>query len=105
MEYKIQDNILCKRQDSFGLVQGTIVKVLDDCSYYPDYHYIIQIISFSGAPVEDEYMWVNKNNIIEMHPYYTDEIVESSYSEPSPLSGYYKPRFDVDENGNVICKK
>lgn len=62
MEYKIQDSILCNRQDSFGFVQGTIVKVLDN---HPNYDYIIQITAFSGAPVEDEYMWVNKDNIIQ----------------------------------------
>ena len=63
MEYKIQDNILCNRQDSFGIVCGTIVKVLNN---NPNYDYIIQIISFSGVPVEDEYMWINKDNIIKM---------------------------------------
>lgn len=62
MKYKISDNILCNRQDSLGLVWGTVVKVLDN---HPDYDYIIQIISFSGAPVEAEYMWVSKDNIIQ----------------------------------------
>lgn len=63
MEYKIQDTILCNRQDSFGFVQGTIVKVFDD---NPNYDYIVRITAFSGSPVEDEYMWINKDNIIKM---------------------------------------
>lgn len=63
MDYKISDNILCNRQDTLGLVWGTIIKVLDN---HPDYDYIIQIISFSGEPVEDEYMWIHKGNIIKM---------------------------------------
>ena len=70
MEYKLQDDILCKRRDSFGFVWGTIVKILDD--NYPNSDYIIKIIYFSGAPVEDEYMWINKNDIIKMQQYHTD---------------------------------
>lgn len=61
MEYKLGDNIWCNRQDTFGTVFGTIVKILDT---YPNYDYIIQIISYSGSPIEDECMWVNKDNII-----------------------------------------
>lgn len=62
MEYKIGDNIMCDRQDAMGIVCGTIVRILDDS--YPNYDYIIQIISFSESPIEDEYMWINKDNII-----------------------------------------
>lgn len=64
MGYKIGENILCNRQDSLGLVWGTVVKVLDN---HPNYDYIIQIISFSGAPIEDEYMWVSKDSIVKMY--------------------------------------
>lgn len=65
MDYKVHDNILCNRQDSFGFVWGTIVKILDD--NYPNYDYIIKIISFSGKPVEDDHMWINKKDIIQMY--------------------------------------
>ena len=61
MEYKLGDNIMCHRQDAFGVVFGTIVKVLE---LHPNYDYIIQIISFSGSPIEDERMWINKDDII-----------------------------------------
>lgn len=61
MGYKLGDYIWCNRQDTFGTVFGTIIKILDA---HPNYDYIIQVISYSGSPIEYECMWINKNNII-----------------------------------------
>jgi hypothetical protein len=100
MEYKLGDHILCNRQDAFGTVYGTIVKILES---HPNYDYIIQIISFSGSPIEDECMWINKDNIIPYTLHTLPDDTSTQYIIPTverPIKLVYEDRCCiVERNG------
>lgn len=59
--YKENDVIICQRTDSMGVFCGSIVKVLTD---NPNADYVIQIFSFTGDPIEDEFAFIKKEEII-----------------------------------------
>lgn len=71
---------MCYRQGTPGVAFGTIIKILEN---YPNYDYIIQIISFSGSPIEDEYMWINKDNIIPYTLYTLPNDASTQYIMPT----------------------
>ena len=59
--YKENDVIICQRTDTTGVFCGIIIKVLTDNA---NADYIIQILSFTGEPIEDAFAFVREENII-----------------------------------------
>lgn len=89
---------MCQRQDTMGVVFGTIVKILDT---YPNYDYIIQVLSYSGASIEDECMWINKDNIIPYTFYTLPNDTSTQYIIPTverPIKLVHEDRCRVVES-------
>lgn len=59
--YKENDVIICQRTDCMGVFCGPIVRILTD---NPNADYVIQIFSFTGEPIEDEFAFVKEEEII-----------------------------------------
>lgn len=59
--YQENDVIICQRTDSLGIFCGPIVKILTD---HANADYIIRIFSFTGRPIEDEFAFIRKEDII-----------------------------------------